>query len=251
MIARNIVEVIAELDRLVEFFRGRQSRFAFFAALYRAVTLRVAEGIARGDFEDNERMDRFDTAFANRYFAAVDTLLAGGRPPKAWRVAFGAEGRPGTMILQHLVLGMNAHINFDLPIAAIEVAPGALLPELEHDYLAINAILSAALDVAQEAIGDLSPLLDVLDRLGGRSDEALVNFSIVNARDEAWHEATRLVLENDAQRARSILSLDRRVALLAERILLPGGHFGMAIELISRTEIVDIEVITERLLAMA
>jgi uncharacterized protein DUF5995 len=228
MIARNIVEVISELDRLVAFFRERQSRFAFFAALYRAVTMRVAAGIERGDFEDGERMDRFDTAFANRYFAAVDTLLAGGRPPRSWRIAFGAEARPGTLILQHLVLGMNAHINFDLPIAAIEVAPGGSLPELERDYL-----------------------LDVLDRLGGRTDEAFVNFSIVNAREEAWHEATRLVGEQGAQRARSILSLDRRVALLAERIILPGGHFGLAIDLISRTEAVDVDLITERLLAMA
>ncbi len=251
MSARNILEVIAELDRLVVFFRERRSRFAFFAALYRAVTLRVASGIVEGDFEDGERMDRFDTAFANRYFAAVNTLLAGGRPPRSWRVAFAAESRPNTMILQHLILGMNAHINFDLPLAAIEVAPGASLPALERDYLAINAILAEVLEVAQEAVGDLSPLLDVLDRIGGRSDEELVSFSIVNARDEAWHEATRLAQEHEARRARSIVSLDRRVALLAERILLPGGHFGMAIELISRTEVADVDLITDRLLAIA
>jgi len=251
MNARNIEEVIEELERVLARLRGRQSRLAFFAALYRAVTLRIARGIGQGQFEDGERMDRFDTAFANRYFAALDTLLVGGRPPKSWAIAFDAEQREGTMILQHLLLGINAHINFDLPLAAIAIAPGASLPGLRADFLAINTILADLLDAAQLAVGAVSPLLDILDRLGGRTDEQIVTFSLQNARDEAWHEATRLAMELEMQRARSILSLDRRVALLAERIILPDGLFGAAIALISRTEQFDVDAITERLLSIA
>jgi hypothetical protein len=251
MVARDIDEVIQYLDRIIAEYREQRSRLAFFPALYRTVTLRVRSAIDTGGFADGERMNRLDTAFANRYFAALASVRAGLPPPRCWRVAFGAEFRSGTMILQHLLLGMNAHINFDLPIATVAVAPHAELPALQDDFLRINAILGAALDDAQAAVGEFSPLLDVLDRIGGRSDEAIVTFSIVNARDEAWHEATRLAEEVGARRERSILSLDRRVTLLAERVLLPGGHCGAAIELIARTEQDDARIITDGLLAVA
>lgn len=251
MEARNIAEVIAILDGIIGQLRGRSSRLAFFAALYRGVTVRVRDGIARGEFEDGTRMDRFDTVFANRYFAALEAFLAGRLVAKSWRVAFQAEGRSGAMILQHLLLGMNAHINFDLPLATLEVAPGAALDELEDDFLAINAILAAVLEPAQAVINEFSPLLGILDRVGGRTDESLVTFSLGNARDEAWHEATRLAAENERRRTRSISSLDRRVALLAERIIVPGGLCGAAIDLIARTEGDNVGEITDRLLSIA
>ncbi|MEY2930011.1 MAG: hypothetical protein RL033_760 [Pseudomonadota bacterium] len=251
MRARNIAEVLEILERLIAEFRGRRSRLAFFAALYRAVTLRVRLGIERGEFEDGARMDAFDTAFANRYFEALELHLAGGKPAKSWQVAFGAQGRSSVIVFQHLLLGMNAHINFDLPLAALDIAPGAALPELETDFFAINRILAGLLDPAQAALGEFSPLLHILDRLGGRVDESIGIFSLVNARDEAWHEAGRLAFEVDPRRARSVLSLDRRVAMLAERIVVPGGLFGAALELIARTESHDVPAITDRLLAMA
>jgi hypothetical protein len=146
---------------------------------------------------------------------------------------------------------MNAHINFDLPIAAMSVAPGAALPTLSRDFQAINAILEALIEPMQAVVGQHSPLLGVLDRVGGRTDESLVTFSIRNARDEAWHEANRLTQEGEVLRQRSILSLDRRVALLAERIIVPGGTCGLAIDLISRTENHDVRTITDALLEVS
>jgi hypothetical protein len=248
--ANNIAEVLTALDRIIAAFRAQGRRLAFFPALYRAVTLRVQAGIVQGEFADGARMDRLDTAFANRYFAALDALQAGGEPPRAWQVAFSAENRAGLMILQHLLLGVNGHINFDLPIAVVAVAAGGTLPDLRGDFDAINAILGALLDPVQSAIERYSPLLTLLDRVGGRSDEQIVNFSLQTARDEAWHEATRLAGEPDAQRERSGVSLDRRVALLGERILLPGGLVGSAIDLISHTESDDVSSIVDGLLAV-
>ena len=248
MQASNIDEVIVLLDGIIADQRETRSPLAFFAALYRAVTVRVRSGLGTGMFADDERMQRFDTAFANRYLAAFHGWRTTQSTPRAWQVAFGNVRRDGVMILQHLLLGMNAHINFDLPVVAQEVAPGASLPELEHDFLAINKILGSLLDPVQAAIDAFSPLLDVLDRVGGRNDEAIITFSLTNAREEAWHEALRLAGEDDARRERSIKSLDRRVALLAERIIVPGGPCGCAIELISRTENADVHAVTDALL---
>ena len=250
MQAANIDEVIVNLERIAAGYRERGSCLAFFPALYRAVTLRVRAGMRAGEFSDAERMGRLDTMFANRYFSALEAWQNRQKTSNAWKVAFQAEQRGGTMILQHLLLGMNAHINFDLPIAALNASAPGPLPDLQADFMAINAILAALLDRVQDVINDFSPLLDLLDRVGGRSDEAIVTFSLGTARDEAWHEATRLAHEATAQRDRSIVSLDRRVALLAERIIVPGGPCGLAIDLISRTERNDARAITDALLAI-
>src|SRR4051812_44715521 len=122
MRAANIEEVITILDGIIAEQRELRSPLAFFPALYRGVTLRIRAGILDGTFADGDRMNRFDTTFANRYFAAFDAFRSGATPSRAWQVCFCVEKRrAGTMILQHLLLGMNAHINFDLPIAAVEI----------------------------------------------------------------------------------------------------------------------------------
>lgn len=251
MPARDIDEVILLLDSQIAAYLDRRSPLAYFTALYRTVTVRVRSGIEGGVFEDGERMNRFDTEFGNRYFAALDALADGRDPPKAWRVAFAAESRSGTAILQHALLGVNAHINFDLPFAAVATAPGAALPALWKDYDAINRILASTFEDVQGVIGRFSPLLHVLDHIGGRHDEAVASFSIVAARDEAWHEATRLALESGSGLERATRSLDRRAALVGDRLILPGGPLGLALALIADTESRDVVAVTEAIVALA
>jgi hypothetical protein len=250
MHATDIDDVLVKLNRIIDGYRDRGNPLVFFPAVYRATTVRVRTGIQNGSFVDGARMDRLATTFANRYFEALDAMAVGGCPAKAWRVAFDAAARPHTMILQHVLVGMNAHINFDLPLAVIAAAREGTIADIEEDFKAINRILAALLDSVQEVIDRFSPLLNILDRVGGRTDEKLVTFSIDTARDEAWHEATRLAVEPAGHRERSILSLDRRVALLAKRIIVPDGALGMAIGLIARTESTDIASITEAMLAI-
>ena len=68
-------------------------------------------------------MERLDAIFAARYLEAVQQLWSGSVPSRSWRVAFDAATQPGPIVLQHLLLGMNAHINLDLSIAAARTSP--------------------------------------------------------------------------------------------------------------------------------
>jgi hypothetical protein len=52
---------------------------------------------------------------------------------------------------------MNAHINFDLGIAAAEIAPGDELPSLQHDFNEINTILARLVGQVQSEIYEVSP----------------------------------------------------------------------------------------------
>jgi hypothetical protein len=132
--AKSIDEVIARLDAIIEQAIADGDRLGLFAVLYRTVTVAVKDGIAAGRFEDGPRMERLDVVFANRYLDAFDRYRRGEPTTASWRAAFDAGSRSRVVIMQHLLLGMNAHINLDLGIAAAEVAPGALLDPMERDF---------------------------------------------------------------------------------------------------------------------
>jgi len=119
MPARNIDEVLERLDYIIETSLNNQDPHGAFAALYRRVTAAVKEGIAAGQFDDGPRMERLDVVFANRYLDAWEARKAGQPVTQAWAAVFETAGQGRKLLLQHLLLGMNAHINLDLGIAAV------------------------------------------------------------------------------------------------------------------------------------
>src|SRR5947209_12113902 len=106
-----IAAVVERLQAIVQECARAGDRLGYFAALYQRVTMRVRDGIAAGEFQDGARMEALDVAFANRYLDAYDALRAGDQPSRSWLCAFEAARGGGATVLQHLLLGMNAHIN--------------------------------------------------------------------------------------------------------------------------------------------
>jgi hypothetical protein len=222
MPARTIDEVIAQLDEVIARSRRERSRLGYFAILYRNVTVKVKEGIQAGAFEDGARMERLDVIFANRYLDAYDSYRRGAPTSKCWLASFRAADNWFPIVLQHLLLGMNAHINLDLAVAAAETAPGAQIDALNPDFNRINDILGAMIGDVQDRLARVSYYMTFVDRLGGRTDETLMNFSINRAREASWRMAVRLARMTPAERAREIEEIDARVALLARVIQYPG-----------------------------
>ncbi len=221
-LATTIIGVIHRLDDIIQQTREQNSRLGYFATLYREVTISVQLGIAAGDFEDGARMEKLDVIFANRYLEALHQFERGGTPSKCWLFAFQFASKWRPLILQHLLLGINAHINLDLGIAAAETAPAGQLDDLKNDFYKINAILASLLDVAQDKINVLSHALGLLDTLGDEDDEALVNFSIERARDEAWAFAQELSQMTPEERTARIATKDEAITELAQIVANPG-----------------------------
>ncbi len=233
MTASTIDHVISQLSAIIEESKAKDSRQGYFAALYRRVTISVKEGIAAGRFHDGPRMERLDVIFANRYLDARARHLAGEPPTESWRFAFQQARRWRPMILQHLLLGMNAHINLDLGIAAAQTAPQGALHELERDFKEINTVLSELVDEMQERIGSVSPWLAWAGRIGNKADDAIVNFSMQNARDAAWAFAQRLAPLGQEAQAAAIAARDLEVARFAKLVSNP-GPFGSSLALFIR-----------------
>jgi hypothetical protein len=121
------------------------------------------------------------------------------------------------------LLGINAHINLDLGIAAAQTSPGTRLAGLRRDFDSINDILYAMLDDVQDRLTLVSPLTPLLDSVGGRTDEAILNFSIKRAREAAWRVAERLAPLSPEEMQKEIDVLDRWVDVLASIIQYPPG----------------------------
>jgi hypothetical protein len=224
--AHSIEQVIDRLDGIIGWSRTTASRLGYFPALYRKVTIEVRDGIAHGAFDDGGRMERLDVIFANRYLAAVDAHREGKPATDAWVAAFAAAGRWWPIVLQHLLLGINAHINLDLGIAAAQTAPGSELPRLRGDFDRINAILARLVGDVQEELARIWPALRFFNRHLRRTETALINFSLTRAREHAWSVAEELAPLAPAAQEPVIARLDRDVAMLARVVEHPGLVLG-------------------------
>ena len=189
--ARSIDEVLARLTEIVDRAEARDSRLGYFPALYRKVTARVDREIRRGSFDDGQRMARLDVAFANRYLEAFELHRTGGAPTRSWDTAFRTAERWWPIVLQHLLLGINAHINLDLGIAAAVTAPGAALPALRADFDRINGILASMVGEVQQELSRIWTALRWFNRRLGDGQRVLINFSMGRARAHAWSVAER------------------------------------------------------------
>jgi hypothetical protein len=244
---QTIDEVIARLDQMIARCIQEQSKLGYFAALYRNVTVSVRDGIAAGRFEDGPRMERFDVAFANRYFEAFDRAWREEQTTQSWRVAFHAASQWSPVILQHLLLGMSAHINLDLAIAAAEIAPGEQLPGLKKDFFEITVLLSELIDSVQERIDQVSPWFRLIDRLGGRTDERLCAFAIAEVREEAWKMAEALASLPTEAFEQLVAERDQSVAEIGNLIRSPGLLLNVGLWLVRAREIHPIPLVIRTL----
>ncbi|MGI9165460.1 MAG: DUF5995 family protein [Pyrinomonadaceae bacterium] len=223
MPAQTIDEVIARLDDIIKRARADMSRLGFFATLYRNVTLKVKEGIGSGSFEDGPRMEQLDVSFANRYLSALENFLGGVDTGRSWRIAFQASSDWSPLIIQHLLLGMNAHINFDLGVAAAAVTPGPLLPSLQNDFNGINNILAGMIMRVRDNIEQLSPSIRLLDRINPDKQDRIINFSLGRARNCAWNVAVRLGTLPEGEHQTELARLDFETMVLAHALRRPVG----------------------------
>ena len=221
MPAQTIDEVLAQLDEVILRARQESSRLGYFATLYRNVTLKVKEGITGGLFEDGARMARLDVTFANRYLAALDTFRRGQQPSKCWVKAFETAAAWPPIILQQLLVGMNAHINFDLGIAAQEVAPGNQLPSLRQDFDQINNILGSMVIKVRSDIEQVSPWIKFLDQFNAKGQDRFIDFSLSKARASAWLVATMINTTSPDHLTRKMHILDEGVTMLGSLVAHP------------------------------
>lgn len=210
-----IDEVIARLESLIIESEKNNDPLGYFAALYQNVTIHVKAGIANNYFENGPRMEQLDVVFAKRYLNAWYSYKNNEPIPVSWKKAFDLSTDYWPIVLQHILMGINAHINLDLGTAAAEISRGKDLGDLENDFNRINAILSSLVHEVEQDLSVVWPALKYLLKWSGKVDDFLVDFSMKLAREGAWKYANRIVNipEDEVQ-----LSIDERDQQVAEKV---------------------------------
>ncbi len=192
---RTIDSVVRAMQQRLDALGPRHGARRVFLQTYQRTTAAVGAAVRDGTFADPEWVERWDVAFADLYLDALDADLAGGRVPRPWRLAFDAPAELPP--LRHVLLGINAHINYDLPQALLavitdaELADPAVLARRRLDHERIDGVLSgrvAAEDAelaARSARSLLDRVLQPVNRLSSRR-------FLTEARQKVWHNTLEL-----------------------------------------------------------
>ncbi|MFW5756206.1 MAG: DUF5995 family protein [Tangfeifania sp.] len=194
-----IDDVLDSLDEIILLSVTENDTSGYFAALYRQVTSEVKQGILNNYFDDGARMELLDVIFAKKYIDAWHAWQNCENVSQSWKEAFRFSKKQTPVVLQHLLTGMNAHINLDLGIAAAEISRNSNISLLKNDFFKINHILSMQVNHVQNNLSAIWPLLKKILAKTGKLDNLLVDFSMELARDGAWefaHELSGKPIEN-------------------------------------------------------
>lgn len=207
-----IDEVIEALDDIINQCENNQDTAGYFAALYRKVTVRVKQGIINHEFEDSARMEQLDVVFANRYLDAYFAWKKGQPVTTSWQKAFDITTSYWPIVLQHLLIGMNAHINLDLGIAAAAVSNGSNILTLQNDFNKINTILSSLVAEVQNKLAAIWPGLKWILKHTRNVDDFMVDFSMQLSREGAWKFAMSIAGKTSTELTELIAARDLKVA---------------------------------------
>lgn len=191
-----IEELIARMAAQLESLQAAGDQRRYFHATYQRTTIAVADRIRDGGFDDPAWVERWDVAFADLYLDALDAALAGRRPPGPWEAAFNAPAE--LLPVRHVLLGMNAHINYDLPQALLavitdeEFADPVLLARRESDHRAIDDVLASRVGAEGDELAGFSGPGSAVDRLLAPLNRRATGRFLREAREKVWANAVAL-----------------------------------------------------------
>ena len=191
-----IEDLIARMAAQLEPLRAAGDQRQYFHATYQRTTIAVAGELNRGGFADTEWVERWDVVFADLYLDALEASLTGREPTRPWAIAFGAPA--GLAPLRHVLLGMNAHINYDLPQALVAVITdeqfddAALLARREADHRAIDDVLASRVAAEDNELSSISGPGTLPDRLLRPFNRLGTQRFLREARRKVWANAVTL-----------------------------------------------------------
>jgi hypothetical protein len=225
--------VVDRMQRLVAGWEPLHDRRAIFLSCYALMTRGMLEAVDSGGFRDGVWVSHLLHRFADYYFDALDRYDAqDAATPAVWRQTFESARSPQMHVLQHLILGVNAHINYDLVFALYDtlheqwpaLTPADILRRYE-DHCQVNAIIYRTIDAVQDGIIErYSPAMDLVDKGFLRADELMLGWLIRRWREQVWtHASELLACCNDSEVSALRERVSDRTVLRGQAVLLNGG----------------------------
>ena len=194
--APTIADVLSTMQSRLETMPAGREPQAEFLGTYRRTTQAVAAAVVTGSFEDPGWVEAWDVAFARLYLDALDADLTGvGRVPRPWRLAFHAPSTTSPLV--HVLLGINAHINNDLPRALLAVisdddfADPRVVDRRRRDHERIDGVLASRVAAEDRNLAAHSAR-SLLDRVLQPANRWSSQRFLREARRKVWHNTTEL-----------------------------------------------------------
>jgi len=202
----------------------------YFHATYLRTTQAVADEIDRAGFADNTWVSRWDVAFAQLYVDALDAARRGEAVPGPWRIAFDAAlAAPDLPPLRHVLFGLNAHINYDLPQALIAVISPVDFDDpvvrrarqVDHEH--VDVVLQARVGAEEQELEAVSTVT-MIDRLLRPANRMASRRFLAEARRKVWHNAAvldRARRDGEARYAATLAVLEELCAARVRELTRP------------------------------
>jgi hypothetical protein len=218
-------------------------RAGYFPAMYHRETSTVADELERGTFRDAAAVEHLTETFAAMYVRA----FRGEIPrPRCWQASWDVAGDDRRLVVQHLLLGINAHVNHDLPQAVVAVVDDGARPDaLAHDFTVVNRTFAVTFRGVLRDLDRVTRWVNTAARVGGGR---LFRFSLERARAQAWTAAQLLTpLDADGRRA-YVAELDGLVTVVAGLVARPAPPVRALVGTVRRLEEQDHRLVTRALL---
>lgn len=160
---QTILAALTELESII--YQNKLKQFVVFNKAYFIVTSAIKQASDEGYFKNPEFVERFTICFASYYFQAVNATI-GNNPdlPAAWDLTGMACQYKNTPNFILLLMGANAHINHDFPLALYELI-GAKEPSyFVKDVLKIDKLLMKSGRQIVTTFEESNKLLDLVKR---------------------------------------------------------------------------------------
>jgi hypothetical protein len=186
-----VADLVARMEALLAPLEDGDDPARFFLGTYLRTTRAVGEALHAGRFEDPSWVATWDVGFAGCYLDALEAhRKAPGAVAAPWRLAFGAD--PGLPPEAHVLLGMNAHINYDLPQSLVAVVPPgdfsspSLLDRRRRDHERIDDVLAARVGEEDVALQGAGGRRTPLDRLLAPVNRRASRLFLRESRRKVW-----------------------------------------------------------------
>ncbi|ATB37520.1 hypothetical protein CYFUS_002942 [Cystobacter fuscus] len=232
---KDIEDSLDAMRSALDYFHRENDQRAIFLRAYYLITTAIWQAVhQRGRYDrriffDPKWVDKLAGKFSLLYFQSLSTQERGGE--RAWKTAHRLAASNETSVFQDMLLGINAHINYDLAYGVYlnleehdDGRDHLLLPRRKFDHDQVNNVLINTIPQVETVLTrDYGGELQLMGELVGDLDEVLGELGIKYYRERVWWSAISFLSAQSPEELQLVHDrLDWESAQLAESLACEG-----------------------------
>ena len=217
---QSVIEVFEDLEATLWEIKDHR---VIFTQTYLEVTKQIEKDLSHGVYENPEWVKLVIVQFAKKYLSAFYSYQERrfDQVPRAWRISFNINKRKNYKVTAQLLLAMNAHIYYDLPLSLNESFSNGFVPDnVKRDYELMNRMFKNMIPKFNK---NLKRLFDHLYP----NEKGLQDFMVFKVLEEMRYDAWGLGLElYEARGIKQVYTIVKiRKNSISNANLILRGHF--------------------------